>query len=114
MLHSMVVSLLLTIVLETMTSFAFGIRKKSDFLVVLLANVYTNPIVVLLANLSLQTGHRLAAGISILILEVGAVWMEKWIFERYLSCPQRSFFLSLMNNSFSFFVGVILYLGARI
>ena len=50
MIISMIISLLLTIVIEIGISFIIGIRGKEDLKVVFWVNVLTNPVVVYIAN----------------------------------------------------------------
>ena len=50
MIRSLIVSLALTLIIELTVSIIFGIRKKDDIKVVILANVFTNPIVVYISN----------------------------------------------------------------
>lgn len=50
LMMSLVVSLALTLIIELTISIILGVRKKEDIMVVICANVCTNPIVVFVAN----------------------------------------------------------------
>ncbi len=110
MIHSIVVSLILTILIESVTSFLFGVRKLSDFQMIIAANIYTNPVVVVLTNLSMSQ-ERLTILLSVLILEIGAIFIEKILFERYLSKECKPARLAIWNNIISFSIGILLYTG---
>lgn len=109
MIESLIISLICTIIIEIIISFIIGIRNKKDLLVIVLANTSTNPIVVYIANLiSLFNNVILYWGIAI-ILESIVVIVEYKIIENYvINKKTKALFLSLINNTISFAIGVFI------
>lgn len=89
-------------------SYILGIRNIKDFCVVILVNIYTNPIVVFLSNIVQLMNNVMLYYCSIFILEIGAVVIEALLYKRYLKKPLNPIRLSIYNNIFSFGMGVIL------
>ena len=104
----LILSLILTVVLELLMSYILGIRNIKDFCVVILVNIYTNPIVVFLSNIVQLMNNVMLYYCSIFILEIGAVVIEALLYKRYLKKPLNPIRLSIYNNIFSFGMGVIL------
>ena len=50
LLRSLAISLLLTLIIELVTSLILGVRGKDNIIVIICANMCTNPIVVFIAN----------------------------------------------------------------
>ena len=109
MLKSMAVSLLLTLVLEGLFAYVWGLRSRRELAVVALVNIMTNPAVVLLYH----TCVSLLGWSPILVtaaLECSAVLAE-WI--AYRTCSEvlkRPFLFALLVNAFSYGVGGIINL----
>ena len=109
MLKIMAVSLLLTLALEGLFAFAWGLRTRRELTVVALVNIMTNPAVVLLYH----TGAGLFGWPPLLVtvaLESAAVVAE-WI--AYRACSEvlrRPFVFALLVNAFSSGVGGIINL----
>ena len=109
MIESLIVSLVLTIIIELSICLILGIRKKSDIYVVLLVNICTNPIVVYIANCLKLLNNDLLYNIIIVILEIMVVIVEFELYKRYLRIYKKSpFILSLVNNTLSFGIGIII------
>lgn len=97
-------SLFLTLVLESLFGLIWGIKGKRDWLLLLLVNVATNPIVVTL-HYCVSSAWAVTA-----VLEVSAVLAE-WLAYRKWGCTTRPAFLfSLCANVFSYFSGLLLNL----
>ena len=108
MISSLVISLLMTLMLELTISYAMGVKEKYDFKIIALANIITNPIVVYISNLVLMGNYPIYK-IVVFILEVSAIITEYLIFKKYIKYYKKSVFkLSLINNIISFFTGVII------
>ena len=103
--------LILTTILELFFAVAFRV-KKHNLLIVVLAQIVTNPIVVSVSNyIYYSTGAREGFLISLFILEIIAIAVEgvmyKFFFRGYSFI--NPFVLSLILNVISFLTGVILY-----
>ena len=107
-LMSLGISLLLTWFFESI-AFLF-VKKKTlrDYLVLLLVNLVTNPVVVLVSVCSGFAGLAdilLTAG-----LELSAVLVEWQLYKRCSENIRRPFAFALCANLFSYFMGLILQL----
>lgn len=108
MLSALAISLILTLLLEGLFALLWGVRTRRDWLLLLLVNVVTNPIVVSL--------HWLLGGgvLTTAALECFAVAAE-WLAYRQQGRDTRPAFLfSLCANCFSYFSGVLLNILAGI
>ena len=109
LLSSLALSLVLTIVLEAGFFLIIGKRDKKDLLLVVLVNVFTNPVVVLLYWLAvLYTGWNVI--IIILPLELFAVLAEGYYYKKYARCFKRHFLFAFAANMFSFWTGFLIQL----
>ena len=109
MIESLIVSLVLTLIIELSICLILGIRKKHDIYVVLLANICTNPIVVYIANCLKLLNNDILYNSIIVILEIMVVIVEFELYKRYLTIYKKSpFVLSLINNALSFGIGIII------
>lgn len=106
---SLLKSLAMTLVLELVFAPVLGLRKPKDFLLVLLVNVLTNPLVGLTLDLYwLHTG-AMPPWYLILVLEAAAVLSEALLYRKrleYTALPPLV--LSLILNGISYFGGWIL------
>lgn len=101
-----------TITIELLFALAFGVRKKNLGIVVL-AQIITNPLVVLISNFTLYSSGFSAYYVSMAILEVIAFIAEGLIytsfFEKNINRNKMNpFLLSLLLNLFSFLIGMFL------
>ena len=102
---TLLLALLLTEAIEIPVCLLFGLRKK-ELLVVLLANLLTNPavnVLYLLATLCTPLPRVLV----IAVLEVSAVVTE-WLIYRSLTEAKHPFRMSLAANAVSYGVGLLL------
>ena len=102
--QALLLSLLLTELIELPVLFLLGFRGR-ELIIAALANVVTNPAVVFLHAAASQT--NLPEWLVILVLEVSAVLVEALI---YLKATDRARPLvdSLIANAVSYFSGLIL------
>ena len=98
MLTSFVLSLALTLLIESAVALAWGLRRR-DLLLCVLVNVLTNPAVVLLHSL-------FPAPPVTLLLEGGAVAVEALYYRRYGEHIPRPWLFSLAANALSFGIGL--------
>ena len=102
MLRSLAISLALTLILEGLYSLLWRLRERQDWLLLLLVNVVTNPIVVSLYHLVSQ------GWLFVTVLEVGAVAAEWLAYRRWGKETRPPFLFALCANCFSFFGGLLL------
>lgn len=101
---ALAVSLLLTLVLELGFALLWGVGRR-DLLLVALANVLTNPIVVLCCTLAASFIPELLIP-AVVVLEIGAVVVEGWLFHTR-SDIRFPWAFALCANLFSFTIGLI-------
>ena len=102
MLSTLAISLALTLILEGLFALLWGVKTRRDWLLVLLVNVVTNPIVVSLHWL-LGGGVWVTAA-----LESFAVATEWLAYRQWGRDARPAFLFSLCANCFSYFSGVVL------
>ena len=111
MIYSLIVSLVLTLILELTMSLILGIRSNDDIKVVILVNTLTNPIVVFIANILSIYGNFYLYQVIVNIMEILVVFIEYRLYKKYLDDYKKSpFVLSLLNNVFSYGMGLIINL----
>jgi len=105
-------SLALTLVLESGFFLLTGKRNKKDLLLVALANVMTNPAVVLLYWLAVTySGFNWI--VTTAVLEVLAVLTEGYIYKKHGQDFKRPYGFSLFANTFSYGTGLLLQMIFR-
>lgn len=110
MIKSLILSLILTIGFEVFLSYILGVRKPCNLIIVIIVNICTNPIVVFISNLILYINNLITYYICVAILEVGAILIEWLLYQKYLKEKLHPLKLSICNNIFSFFMGLIICL----
>ena len=110
-LRSFGISLGLTLLIELSLAFLFRVRTKRGLLVVLLANVLTNPAVVFccMALGPVLAKWYLPFQLLLEILAVLAEWRVYRSFQKDLKAALPPFWLSLVLNACSYGTGLILY-----
>lgn len=97
-------SLLLTLGLEGVFGLIWGIRGRRDWLLLLLVNVVTNPIVVTLY-------YCVRGGwVVTVVLEVAAVLTEWLAYRKWGRTTHPAFLFALCANCFSYFSGLLINL----
>lgn len=102
LLPALGVSLALTLILESVFGLIWGVKGRRDWLLLLLVNVVTNPIVVTLHYC--VSSHLL----FVIVLEVCAVLAEWLAYRKWGKTVRPAFLFSLCANCFSYFCGVLL------
>lgn len=102
---SMVTALVLTVVIEAALAFLFGVRTGRGQLIVLLANVITNPL--LNAILTVVTFYISPAAYFwfLVPLEIAVVFTEGRIYKNTLSVKMNPYLFSFLLNLGSYFIG---------
>jgi len=95
---SLAVSLLLTIATESLVAVLWGLRRKETFLVLLLCNCLTNPVVVYLHGL---------LGLT-MVLEAAAVLVEWLCYRARAPEVKRPLLFSIVANGASFLLGLLI------
>ena len=109
MIISLIVSLLLTIIIEISISFIIGIREKEDLKVVFWTNVLTNTVVVYIANCVKLLNNNVIYNIIVFIMEVLVIIVEFSIYKKFLDYKKKSpLLISSINNIISFSLGIII------
>lgn len=98
----------LTLVLEFLPA-ALIIVNREYVRGVTVANLITNPILNMLLPFLYSLTGDVGGAVILILLEIGVVFMEAWIFGLFTSdeFPKR-FVISLGLNAFSFAVGLII------
>ena len=111
MIESLIISLMLTLIIELSISFIIGIRKEDDVITVIAVNVLTNPIVVFIANIIHGFNNDILYWVIVIIMEITVVFVEGKIFEKTLSFNKLSGLkISFINNFISFMLGILISL----
>ena len=107
LINYLLLSLVLTIVIEVVCSILIGIRKKKDVLLVVLVNMVTNPAVVFTYYfLSLITLWNLWC-IKV-VLEILAVVCEALYYKRYGIDMKHPIGYAILLNGISFGIGCLI------
>ena len=108
LIHSLLVSLLITELLELPAAFLAGIRNKRDLFLIFLIDLITNPVLVMILNgIIIFTGDT-PPGHLVIGLEIAVVIAEYLLFKICLR-PGRihPLVLSLLLNTISFLGGIL-------
>lgn len=103
-IESMIISLILTLLIEEVFVLAAGIRRKEDLLLVLLVNIITNPIVVFLYY-TVDYYLPVDMGIVTILLEAAAILAEAGYYAKYSENIRHPLLISLGANIISFSIG---------
>ena len=107
----MLICLLLTIVIELTIALILGIRKKLDIINIILVNILTNPLVVSLTNLISINHGKTISYVFLAIFEIIVVFVEGYIYKKYLSFKKiNPFLLSFILNLSSYLIGLLIQL----
>lgn len=107
LLKSLGLSLALTLLFESFFFFIVGKRSKWDFLLLLLVNILTNPVVVMSWHL-VRMYSKLNLILVIIFLETAAVVVEGGFYRKYAETIKRPFCFSLAANACSFGAGKLI------
>jgi hypothetical protein len=103
-------ALLLTIVIEEAVAMFFFGAGKTGYVLVLLANVATNPVINVVSIWLNMNFHIPPYGIVVIALELAIVWIEYRLISLGLnSRSKRWLILSLAANSASYAAGLFIF-----
>ena len=108
MIHSLIISLLITTLVESIISYILKVRNFKDILLVILANICTNPIVVYISFMIKMNFNYTIYIVFLTILEISAFYIEGIIFKTYMNTKNKPYKLSFINNISSFIIGLLI------
>lgn len=107
-LHSFLINLGLTVVIEGIAAFLLGVRTFYGQIVVLLTNTVTNPLlnaIIVLVSFYISPD---AYWYSLIFLEAAVVITEGLIFKKMLQLKLNCFLFSFILNFCSYSIGMII------
>ncbi len=107
LIASLVISLLLTCIIELTAAFIMGPSDKKSMLLVLLVNTLTNPVVVLLNFLNREY-FGLPTAAVVAVLEIAAVITEGFCYKTFDEKRRRPYLCSLIFNAVSYCTGIVI------
>jgi hypothetical protein len=107
LLTSLALSLLLTIIFEIVFFLLVGKKDKKDLLLLVLVNIFTNPVVVLSYYITVTYTDWNPSVIKI-PLELFAIITEGYYYKKYGRNFRHPYLFSAAANMFSFWIGVII------
>lgn len=110
-IKAMGVALLLTILLEGLFGAIWGVKGGRNYIIMLLANLLTNPLVNVIHSYFAYE-MRLDGILMVIItalLEISAVTLE-WLVYKSRTDIKKPFLFSLCANGFSFLCGILINL----
>ena len=110
MIESLVISLILTIVIEVTISILLGLRGEENIETIIWVNCLTNPVVVGITNLTYMLYRNLAIrNIVLAILEISVIFVEGFWFKKFLKDVKfNPYIFSLCLNVSSFGIGLLI------
>lgn len=108
LINSLLFPLLITILIECMVVFLLGYRERLIYVVVVLANMITNPLLNYLLILVSSLGYAGIYNYIILPLELIVIFSEWRVFCYILKAEQtKLFILSVSVNTVSYLLGLL-------
>ena len=102
-------NVMLTVIIELVLAVIIGVRNKKDFIIIILVNIFTNPLVNVISFLFNVYLGTLIRNIILLIMEISAVIVEGYIYKKNLYYKGLNpFVLSIILNITSYGFGVII------
>lgn len=106
-INSLVISLLLTIIIEYFIIKIFNIKDKV-FIDVILVNILTNPILVFTINICNVYGFKYTKILEI-VLEFIVIFVEGYVYTKIIfDNSKKAYFLSAIANVSAYIIGLIL------
>ena len=104
--YVMLLSLLVTIIVELLVAFVIKIHNKKDILNIILVNIITNPLLVSIMYVIFLKYGRNVQTILEIILEVVILVVEGMFYRKYLKYNKiNPFLISFILNIFSYILG---------
>lgn len=107
MIENLIISLLLTILVESIIAAICGVRGKYNYITLALINIITNPVVVYCVNIARI--FKLNEMLLLIILEILVVIVEGYLYKKYLNFKKiNPYILALIINFTSWTIGNII------
>lgn len=105
----MMICLVTTIFIESSIAFLFKVKEKEDFLLILLVNCLTNPLVVTIPY-SININHGIFyRNTTLYTLEIITFLVEGYMYKKYLNYTKiNGYVLSFLLNISSFLLGNVI------
>ena len=104
-IKTLLISLFLTIIFETAFALLWGVRQKRDILLIVLANIVTNPVAVTLYYFFCK---YFGLGFMVVLIEIAVVLAEAEIYRTRAQDIKRYMLFAAAANAVSYFSGYIL------
>ena len=110
MIESIIVSVVLTVIIEVALSILFGLRDEKNIETVIWINCITNPVIVGITNIIYIISQNLIVrNIVLAILEIVVIFVEGFWLKKFLKDIKiKPYIYSLYLNAFSFSIGLII------
>ena len=110
MIKGLIISLALTLAVESIMALILGVRDKKGLITVALANVITNPAVVFISALTWHFCGPEIYTIIVTVLEIAVLVIESYIYKKILWDDSwgQAIRISLILNFCSYFAGEII------
>lgn len=110
MFESLVISVILTVMIEVTLSILIGLSTEKNIETVIWINCITNPIIVGITNLIyILSQNLIARNIVLIILEIVVIFVEGALFKKFLKDLKiKPYLYSLYLNVLSFGIGLII------
>ena len=109
LLNLLMTTLIGTVIIEVVFALLLGVRDKKDIMNIILANIMTNPFLVIFSFM-IKAKHGDQVYYPVLFfMEILAVLSEGYIYRKYLEYKRiRPFLLSLILNLLSYTIGLLI------
>lgn len=108
-IKTMTISLIATIVIESLVALLLGVKNKKDYINIVLVNIMTNPVVNITPSIFLLLYGMIGHNIALIILEISVVIIEGLVYKKYLSYNKiNPYLLSLILNISSYVIFYII------
>ena len=118
LLKTFATALILTIIIEEVTAFIMGMRRKLEFIIVLLVNTLTNPLMMLYYTFIRSKFPDVSKILLQIPGEIAVVIIEAYVFKTMGKtkdyCFKHPILLSIVLNTISWMTGILLQIGGII
>lgn len=103
----MIKALILTLIIETTILLILGFKSYKIYIICIITNIITNlSLNIILENVYFES--FLLYAINVIILELFVLIIEAVVYYLYLKHIKKALFISLMLNSSSFLIGLLI------
>lgn len=99
-------TLIMTLLTECSIGFVAGVRGRRQFAVIIMMNVFTNPLINIALRLLSLSGALYY--LAVFILEIAVVFFEGFLLKKFCdTLPMKPYLLSFILNLSSFSAGLV-------